>query len=149
MTYQNILPAPIVRFDDGIFIAPDSVDILNQFGPNFPSFFAAKNFDWTRLAGASVITIEGVPASDYIDEVARNVSGVILDHNVRVNRVFTNYALVNTTFSQLLGSLASRAVLTQASLNFSLIPVNSTVRESVVIPFVAHFIGRPFTDGPS
>jgi hypothetical protein len=149
LTYENILPAPIVRFDDGIFIAPDSVDILKQFGPGFLSFFAAENFNWTRLAGASVVTIEGVPAADYVDEIARNVSGDILDHNVRVNKVFTSYALVNTTFSQLLGYLAGRPVLTQTSLHFSLIPVNSTVCESVVVPFVAHFLGAPFTDSPS
>ena len=148
-TYQNLLPAPVVILDTGIFIAPDSVELLNQLGSDFIDFFKAKNFDWQRLAGAQVITIGGLPASDYIDEIARTVSGNFLDHNVRVNSVVSSYRIVNTTFSQRVGDLAGPSFLTQTSLNFSLIPVKSTVPEFVDIPFVAFFVGESFVDGPS
>lgn len=148
-TYQNILPAPVVILDNGISIAPDSVELLNQLGSEFTDFFAAKSFNRTRLAGARVITIGGLPASDYIDEIARTVSGNFLDHNVRVNSVVSSYQIVDTTFSQRVGDLAGALFLTQTSLNFLLTPVNSTVPESVDVPFVAAFAGASFTDGPS
>jgi hypothetical protein len=145
-TYQNILPAPVVILDNGIFIAPDSDEFLNQLGSNFTDFFVAKNFNWQRLAGAQVLTIGGLPASDYIDKIARTVSGNYLDHNVRVNSVVSSYRIVNTTFSQRVGDLAGPLFLTQKSLNFSLIPVNSTVPEFVDVPFVAALVGASFTD---
>ncbi|KAI9438208.1 hypothetical protein H4582DRAFT_2111656 [Lactarius indigo] len=148
-SYQNILPAPVVILDKGIFIAPDSVEFLNQLGPEFTAFFAAKKFNWQRLAGARVLTIGGLPASDYIDNIARTVSSNFLDHNIRVNSVVSSYRIVNTDFSQRLGDLAGPLFLTQTSLKFSLIPVNSTTPESVDVPFVADFIGESFTDGPS
>ncbi|KAH8990805.1 hypothetical protein EDB92DRAFT_2114806 [Lactarius akahatsu] len=148
-SYQNLLPAPIVILDKGIFITPDAVEFLNQLGPGFIAFFAAKKFNWQRLAGAKVLTIGGLPASVYIDNIARTVSGNYLDHNVRVNSVVSSYRIVNTDFSQRLGDLAGPLFLTQTSLKFSLIPVNSTTPEVVDVPFVSDFIGAPFTDGPS
>ncbi len=148
-SYQNILPAPVVILDNGVFIAPDSVEFLNQLGSNFTDFFAAKKFNWQRLAGAKVLTIGGLPAFDYIDKIARTVSGNFLDHNIRVNSVVSNYRILNTTFSQRLGDLAGLFFLTQTSLEFSLIPVNSTTPELVDVPFVAALIGAPFTDGRS
>jgi len=148
-SYQNILPAPVVILDNGVFIAPDSVEFLNQLGSNFTDFFAAKKFNWQRLAGAKVLTIGGLPAFDYIDKIARTVSGNYLDHNIRVNSVVSSYRILNTTFSQRVGDLAGPLFLTQTSLNFSLVPVNSTIPEPVDVPFVAFFIGAPFTDGRS
>ncbi|KAH9077638.1 hypothetical protein EDB83DRAFT_1502363 [Lactarius deliciosus] len=148
-SYQNLLPAPVVILDNGIFIAPDSVEFLNQLGPEFTAFFAAKKFNWQRLAGAKVLTIGGLPASAYIDNIARTVSSNYLDHNIRVNSVVSSYRIVNTDFSQRLGDLAGPLFLTQTSLNFSLIPVNSTTPEVVDVPFVADFIGEAFTDRPS
>ena len=147
--YQNVLPAPVVILDDGIFIAPHSVEFLNQFGSNFTDYFAAKNFNWQRLAGAQVLTIGGLPASDYIDKIASTVSGNFLDHNVRVNSVVSSYRIVNSTFSQRVGDLAGPFFLTQTSLNFSLILVNSTAPEFVDVPFVASLIGESFTNGKS
>ncbi|KAH9169339.1 hypothetical protein EDB89DRAFT_2073032 [Lactarius sanguifluus] len=156
--YQNILPAPVVILDNGIFIAPDSGGVPqhaavelwdDQFGTNFTDFFAAKKFNWQRLAGARVLTIGGLPASDYIDEIARTVSGNFLDHNIGVNSVVSSYRILDTTFSRHLGDLAGPVFLTQTSLNFSLIPVNTTTLEFVDVPFVASSIGAPFTDGQS
>jgi len=148
-SYQNILPAPVVILDNGIFIAPNSVGLLNQLGSDFTDFFAAKKFNWQRLAGAKVLTIGGLPAFDYIDKIARTVSGNYLDHNIRVNSVVSGYWLPNTTLSQRLGDLAGPFFLTQTSLEFSLIPVNSTTPELVDVPFIASLIGAPFTDGRS
>lgn len=41
----NILPAPVVLLDKGVFVAPDSVELLRQFGKDFTRFLAAKGFD--------------------------------------------------------------------------------------------------------
>jgi hypothetical protein len=148
-SYEYILPAPVVILNNGIFIAPDSTELLNQIGPDFTDFFAAKNFNWKRLSGARVITIEGLPAADYIDKIARTVSGAYLDFNVRVNSVVSSYRISDGSFSQRVGDLAGRVVLTKTSLNFLIIPANSTVSEFVDVPFVANFMGTSFTDGPS
>ncbi|KAH9012207.1 hypothetical protein EDB84DRAFT_1645112 [Lactarius hengduanensis] len=148
-TYQNILPAPVVLLDDGIFIAPDTVELLNGLGPDFAGFFAAKNFNWQRLAGARVLTIGGLPSSVYIDEIARTVSGNYLSHNVRVNSVVSSYGVADTGFFQSFGDLAASSFLTQTSLTFSVIPVNSSSSEVVEVPFVAAFVGESFTNGPS
>ncbi|KAI9431511.1 hypothetical protein H4582DRAFT_1822465 [Lactarius indigo] len=148
-TYQNILPAPVVLLGDDIFIAPDSVELLNNLGPDFAGFFSAKNFDWQRLAGARVLTINELPASVYIDYIARAVSGNYLSHGVRVNSVVSSYRISDTSFSQRLGDLASSSFLTQTSLTFSIIPVNSNSSETVEVPFAAAFVGNSFEDGRS
>jgi len=147
-TYQNILPTPVVILDKGVFIAPDSVELLNQLGKNFTGFLAAKRFDWKRLAGAKVIKIGGLPALQYIDEIARTVSGNFLDHNVRVNSVVSSYLISNTTLSQRVGDLAGPIFLKQTSLEFLLTPANSSsdTPELIDVPFVASFIGNDFTD---
>ncbi|KAI9438202.1 hypothetical protein H4582DRAFT_2076809 [Lactarius indigo] len=115
MSHQNILPAPVVG---SIFVAPDSVEFLNRFGPNFTHFFAAKKFNWKQLAGAKVFTIGGLPVSEYT---------ILLSG----------------------GDLAGPVFLAQTSLKFSPIPVDSKTPELVDFPFVASFLGAPFTNGRS
>jgi len=150
-TYQNILPAPIVLLDEGVFIAPDSVELFDTLGSNFTDYYQAKGLDWRRLAGAKVLKIGGYSARDYIDKVARTDTGTYLDHNVRVNSVVSSYQLPNGNFSQRLGDLASSPVLKHTSLEFSLIPLDSPsgLAETIVVPYVASFNGEPFVDGPS
>ena len=151
MTYQNILPAPIVLLDTGVFIAPDSDVLFDQFGQDFSDYFQKKGFDWKRLAGAEVLEIGGLSALDYIDQVARTASGLFLDHNIRVNSVISSYLTFNGTFLQRLGDLASSPVVRQTSLKFSLIPVDSAsgTPESIDVPFVAASSGLKFVDGQS
>jgi len=127
--------------------------LFDQLGPDFANYFEEKGFDWKRLAGAKVLEIGGIPALDYIDQVARTTSGGYLDHNIRVNSVISSYQLPNGSlpFSQRLGDLASYLVLRQTSLKFTLIPVNSPSGspECIDVPFVASLSASPFTDGPS
>ena len=151
MTYNNILPAPIVLLDTGVFIAPDSVELFNQLGNDFTGILDAKGFDWKRLAGAEVIEIAGLPVRHYIDKIARTVSGNYLDHNIRVNSVVSSYRISDTSWSQRLGDHASELFLKQTSLEFLLVPVKSTsgARELVNVPFISSFIGEDFTDGAS
>ena len=150
-TYQNILPAPVVLLNADVFIAPDTNVLFDQLGQEFEDFFTAKGSDWRRLAGARVVEIEGMPPRQYIDKVARTVSGNFLDHNIRVNSVVTSYQLLHGNLSQRLGDLAFSSVLRQTSLKFSLIPVdsNSSEPEFIEVPFVAGFSGQTFVDGPS
>jgi hypothetical protein len=151
MTFENVLPAPIVILDTGVYIAPNSVELLNQFGDGFSGFLAAKGSDWERLAGAEVIAIGGLPVRQYIDKIAGTVSGNYLNYNNRVNSVVSSYRISNSGFQQRLGDHAIEPFLKQTSLNFSLIPVGSTSGkpENVSVPFVALFGGNGFTDGPS
>jgi hypothetical protein len=150
-TYNNILPAPIVLLDSGVFIAPDSVELFNQMDPGFTRYLAGKGFDWKRLAGAEVIEIGGQPVLDYIDNIAKTVSGNYLDHNVRVNSVVSSYRLVGSQWSQRFGDHASELFLKQTSLDILLIPEGSAsgASETVTVPFVAQFVGNWFTDAPS
>jgi hypothetical protein len=150
-TYNNLLPAPIVLLDTGVFIAPNSVELFDQLGDGFTAILAAKGFDWKRLAGAKVVEIGGLPVRQYIDKIAHTVSGNYLDHNIRVNSVVSSYRITDTIWSQRLGDHASEIFLNQTSVDFLLVPVESTsgARELVNVPFVAAFIGNNFTDGPS
>lgn len=132
-----------------MFIAPDSVEFLEQLGSNFTDFFDNLGFDWRRLAGAKVLEIGGMDAFDYIDLIAHNVSGNYLDHGVRVNSVISSYRIQGTNFSQRLGDLAGPELLTLTELTFKLIPANETEPETVTVPYVANFIGVPFTDRTS
>ncbi|KAF8892937.1 hypothetical protein BD779DRAFT_1507835 [Infundibulicybe gibba] len=152
-SYQNILPAPVIILEEGgsqnVFIAPDSVEFFTQLGTNFTDFFDSIHFDWKRLAGAKVLQIEGQDPLAYIDHIASTVSGNYLDHGVRVNSVLTSYRISGTDFSQRLGDLAGPTSVSQVSLTMRLIPVNSTKAESVTIPYLANYLGAPFTDQAS
>jgi len=125
--------------------------LFDGFEQGFADYFTEKGFDWKRLAGAQVLEIGGLSALDYIDQVARTASGNYLDHNIRVNNVISSYAMNNGGFSQRLGDLASSYVVRQTSLNFSVIPVDSTsgTPECIDVPFVSYYPGQPFVDGQS
>ncbi|KAF9467146.1 hypothetical protein BDZ94DRAFT_1249683 [Collybia nuda] len=151
--FQNILPAPVITIEEGgiqgVYVAFDSVEFLSQLGPDFTDYFDSIGFNWKRLAGARVVQIEGQDPYDYVDHIATTVSGNYLDHGVRVNSVFTSYRISGTTFSQRLGDLAGPTDVSQNSLTFKLIPVNSTRVETFTIPYLANYLGLPFTDGAS
>ena len=132
-----------------IFVIPNLIDLITLLGPEFTGFFKSINFDWQRLQGAKVLSIEGMAPLDYVDFVASTVSGNYLDHNVRVNSVFSSYRIVNTSFSQRFGDLAGPPIPTQDNLTMSLMLANATEAEDVTIPFLANFIGTPFTDSAS
>ena len=137
---------------NGVFnvhIAPDSVEFINQLGTGYTSFFTSVGFNWQRLAGAKVLEIEGMDAYDYVDLIARTVSGNYLDHGVRVNSVFTSYRISGTAFSQRLGDLAGPEDVTHTSLTFKLVAVGSNTIETVEIPYLAMYSGGAFTDSAS
>jgi len=152
-SFQNILPAPVITIEEngvqGVYIAFDSVEFLSQLGPEYTGYFDTIGFNWKRLQGAKVLQIEGQDPYAYVDKIAKTVSGNYLDHGVRVNSVFTSYRVSGTTFSQRLGDLAGPTSVTQNSLTFKLITVNSTTMETVKVPFLANYNGAPFTDKSS
>jgi hypothetical protein len=125
--------------------------LFDGYGQDFADYFKNKGFDWKSLAGAQVMEIGGLSALDYIDQVAHKASGNFLDHNIRVNHVASNYQLTNAGFSQRLGDLASSPVVRQSSLNFSVIPMNSTsgTPESVEVPYISAYFGPSFVDKQS
>lgn len=126
------------------------MEYLSQLGPDFLSFFKDLNFNWQRLAGAKILYINGLDPYDYVDAIAHNTSGNYLDHGVRVNSVFSSYRLDDTNaYSQRLGDLAGPVFPDPNSVTFTLIPVNQTEPETVVIPYITTFLGASFTDGPS
>ncbi|KAI0052380.1 hypothetical protein FA95DRAFT_1392982 [Auriscalpium vulgare] len=147
--YQNLLPAPIVILDRGVFIVPDLVEFVPLVGSGYTDLLDSIGFNWQRLAGATVLSIAGLSPFDYIDNIATTVSGNYLDHGVRVNSVVSSYRISGTDFSQRFGDLAGPSFITQTSLTMTVIPVNSTKPESVTIPFVSAFAGNPFTDQAS
>jgi hypothetical protein len=152
-SYQNILPAPIISIEENgserVYIDFASVEFLAQFGSGFSSYFDSLGFDWKRLAGAHVLEIEGQDPYAYVDHIADTVSGTYLDHGVRVNSVFTSYRISPNVFSQRLGDLAGPTFISQTSLTMKLRIVNSTGAENVEIPYLAGFMGSPFSDSAS
>lgn len=151
-TFQNILPAPVVTLADehgvqSVFVAPDSVPLVEFLGSDFTAIL--DGFDFKRLAGARVLEIAGMDAYAYADLIARTESGNNLDHGIRVNSVFSSYRISNTVFSQRFGDIAGSAFPDRNSLTMTLIPVGSTIPEIVTIPYVANYLGEPFTDKAS
>lgn len=146
------MPAPVISLDENgvqsLYIAPDSVELFLQLGSVFTGFFDSLNFDWQRLAGARVVQIEGQYPYDYVDHIASTVSGNYLDHGVRVNSVFTSYR-ISGGLSQRVGDLAGPSFISQTTLEFQLIVVNSSQVETVTVPYLSNFIGAPFTDKES
>ncbi|KAH8112345.1 hypothetical protein DFH11DRAFT_1511719 [Phellopilus nigrolimitatus] len=156
--FQNILPAPITILEEdnaqSVFVAPNSVQLFSLIGSDFTDFFDSINFDWKRLAGAEVLEIQSINGSmisvlDYVDYIASTVSGNYLDHNVRVNSVFSSYRIVDTGFSQRVGDLAGPPMPTQDNLTFSLIVANGTDIETITVPYLAMFLSNPFSDRAS
>ncbi|KAF8579062.1 hypothetical protein K439DRAFT_1360350 [Ramaria rubella] len=152
--WQNTLPTPPVTLQvsgvQNVYVAPDAVALIEQLGTEYTSFYDSINFDWRRLAGAKVLRINGLDAYDYVDHIASNTSGNFLDHGVRVNSVFSSYRLDSTNaFSQRLGDLAGPPFPDPDSVTFTLITVNSTEEETITIPYLANFVGFPFTDSVS
>lgn len=132
-----------------VFIAPDSVEFVSLLGPDFTNFFDKINFNWKRLAGARVLQIAGMDAFAYADLIATTESGNYLDHGVRVNSVFSSYRISGNDFSQRFGDIAGPAFPDRDSLTMTLIPVGSTKPETVTIPYLADYLGAPFTDKAS
>ncbi|KAJ7291209.1 hypothetical protein C8J57DRAFT_1271818 [Mycena rebaudengoi] len=148
--FQNLLPAPIVSLEvngvQGIYIVPDLVDFVSLLGPEYTDLIT---IDWKRLAGAHVIQIEGQDPYAYVDHIAKTVSGNYLDHGIRVNSVFSSYRLSGAAYSQRFGDFAGPTGVAQTSVTFKLITVNSTKIETVTVPYIADYLGAPFTDKDS
>ena len=68
---------------------------------------------------------------------------------VRVNSVYSSYRMSANAFSQRFGDLAGPSLPTLTGLTFTVISVNSSRPETVRVPYIASFLGQPFTDGPS
>ncbi|KAH9854591.1 hypothetical protein C2E23DRAFT_817110 [Lenzites betulinus] len=149
--FQNMLPAPIVTYEEngvqGVFVAPDSVQLMTQLGTNFTSFFDSIHFNWQRLAGARVLAIEGMDPFDYAVKIAETQSGNFLDLGVRVNSAFSSYRIVGNVYAQRLGDISGPQFPTQTTLTLKLIPANSTRPETVSVPYLTNYPGVPFTDG--
>ncbi|KAI0763881.1 hypothetical protein BC629DRAFT_967496 [Irpex lacteus] len=160
-TFQNLLPTPLVAFTldpsakDGtqsVFIAPDSTSLIPLIGSAFTSFFSSTGpspFNWQRLAGARVLSINGLDPFAYADLIADTESGNFLDHGVRVNSAFGSYRISGTDFSQRFGDISGPAFPDRDSLTLQVIPANGTKAETVVVPYTANYLGAPFTDSAS
>ncbi|CAE6411508.1 unnamed protein product [Rhizoctonia solani] len=151
--FQNIVPAPLVALEKNgtqdIYIAPNAAEVISLLGTNYTSYFDAKGFNWKKYAGAKVLTIDGIPAWTYVNGVATNQSGYYIDHNIRVNTVFTNYQLNDGVWSQRLGDLGGPLFPDRDRLTLSLIAVNSTSSEIVNFEYRANYLGASFTDSHS
>ncbi|KAG5639738.1 hypothetical protein H0H81_000018 [Sphagnurus paluster] len=152
--FQNLLPTPIINIEEngvqGVYIAFDIVELFTQLGPEYSDYFDSIGFDWKRLQGAKVLEIEGQDPYAYVDHVAKTISGNYLDHGIRVNSVFSSYRISSGgVFSQRVGDLAGPWSVDQDSMTFKLITINSTTAETVKVPFLASYLGAPFTDKDS
>ncbi|KAI8989136.1 hypothetical protein BD414DRAFT_415407 [Trametes punicea] len=150
MQFQNLLPAPVVTLEqDGqqnVFVAPDITELIPLLGREFTDSLDSIGFDWQRIAGAKVLEIEGLDAYAYAQRIAETETGNFLDLGVRINSAFSSYRIAGTNFSQRFGDISGPPFPTQTDLTMKLIPVNSTKAETVSVPFVANYLGKPFTD---
>lgn len=151
--FENLLPAPVVSLDvngtQDVYVVPDLVEFISLLGSNYTDYFDSIGFDWARLAGARVLSIEGMPAYSYVDYIADTVSGNYLDHGVRVNSVWSSYRIDNGNYSQRFGDLAGPPFPDLDTLSMEVVLANATEPETVVVPYLAAFSGNAFTDAPS
>ncbi|KAI0089698.1 hypothetical protein BDY19DRAFT_889505 [Irpex rosettiformis] len=159
-TFQNLLPTPLVSFTlspsakDGtqsVFIAPDTNTLIPLIGPAFASFLSPTGpspFNFTHLAGSRVLSINGLDPYAYADVIAKTESGNFLDHGVRVNSVFGSYRITGTDFSQRFGDISGPAFPDRDSLTL-VVELAGGEKETVVVPYVADYLGAPFTDSAS
>ncbi|KAJ2914947.1 hypothetical protein MD484_g5436, partial [Candolleomyces efflorescens] len=135
---DNLIPAPIISLWDpkkkehGVYIAPNSDELVALLGKDFTGYYESIGFDWKRLAGAQVLAIEGADPYDYIDRVADWQVGNYLDHNIRR-----------------MGDLAGPVDISTADLTFKLLFPNTTEPEDLTIPYYANLLGIAFTDKES
>lgn len=130
-------------------MAPDSTDLIPLVGSGFTDFFDSIGFNWQRLAGARVLKINGMDPFAYADLIADTESGNFIDHGVRVNSAFSSYRISDTDFSQRFGDISGPQFPDRDSLTLTLITVNSTKTEVVTVPYLADYLGEPFTDSAS
>lgn len=152
-TYQSILPAPIIPLvSDGvesIFIAPDAVELFSTLGGDFADYLKSIHFDWIRLAGARVTEIQGRNPWVYVADLAEEASGTYLDHNVRINSVFTSYRISDEQYSQRLGDFAGPLNTEQDFIAMTVVLPNTSKEVEVKVPLLAAYIGKPFHDAKS
>lgn len=153
LDFENLLPTPVISLlkdgEYGVYIAPDAVELVSLLGDAFTGFYDKIGFDWKRLAGAKVTQVEGKEAYDYIDYLATTQAGNSLDHGIRVNSVFTSYAIADSTWTQHFGLFAGRQFPDQDYLAMEVIPVDSKTPENITVPFYANYYGAPFKDSAS
>ncbi|EUC56044.1 peptidase S41 family protein [Rhizoctonia solani AG-3 Rhs1AP] len=151
--FQNIVPAPLIALEKNgsqeIYIAPNAVEFLSLLGTNYTSYYDTKGFNWKKYAGAKVLTIDGLPAWTYVNGIATSYSGRFIDHNIRVNSVFTSYLISGGVWSQRPGDVGGPSFPDKDSLTLSLIAVNSTKAETIKFEYRANYLGTPFTNGRS
>ncbi|KAI0772829.1 hypothetical protein BD413DRAFT_35102 [Trametes elegans] len=148
--YQTILPTPIVAFEqdgeESIFVAPDSVELISQLGANYTSQLEALNFDWKRLAGAKVVEIEGAPAWDYVEDFAHKRGSGFLDLNIRISTAFSSYTIYQNEYYQKVGGVAGLRFPERDALTLQVVVKNATEAETVKVPYVSAYLGKPFTN---
>lgn len=132
-----------------VFVAPDSTELIPLVGSNFTAFFQSIGFNWQRLAGARVLAINGMDPFAYADLIADTESGNFLDHGIRVNSAFSSYRISDTDFSQRFGDISGPQFPDRDSLTLTVLTVGSKKPEVVVVPYLADYLGLPFTDSAS
>ncbi|KAG8754098.1 hypothetical protein FRC12_011314 [Ceratobasidium sp. 428] len=151
--FQNLAPAPLVALEKNgsqdIYIAPDAGEFVDLIGTAYTSYYTAKGFNYKKYAGAKVLTIDGTTAWTFVNGIATNYSGEYIDHNIRVNSVFTNYRISGGVWSQRLGDFAGPLFPDKDSVTLTLVPANSTKVETVTIDYRAAYLGAPFTNASS
>lgn len=132
-----------------MYIIPNLVDFISSMNPEYGSYFDKIGFDHKSLAGATVLDIGGMAPYAYADHIARTESGNFLDHETRVNGVFSSYAIVKANFTQKFGNIAATTFPDRDSLGMTVMEVNRNHVPGphvVDIPFLAAYGGKPFKD---
>jgi len=156
LAYQSLLPTPLVSLEtngvQAIHVVPDVVELVALLGPDYASLLntLSPGFNLTRLAGARVISIEGLAAYDYVDKIASTEVGGFLDHGIRFNGALSYYRISGGEWAQRWGAVAGPVSVFRDSLKVTLVPVGEAKPLTLKIPYIAVYAGwNSFTDGPS
>lgn len=137
---------PIVSLSDSaesttpsIYIVPDVARFVNTTGFNL--IYADAGINVAGLAGAQVLSIEGKPAWDYIEQDKLPVTGVYLDKQQRLNSVFASYAADGGVWGRVPGRFTSTRDWTKNNLTMT-VKTTAGQTQDLVIPWVVRYASR-------
>lgn len=122
-----------------IFVVPDVANFVSDAG--FTTLYSNAGIDVAGLAGAQVVSIEGKPAWDYLEQDKLPVTGVYTDRQQRLNSVFASYQSEGGRWSRIPGRFTSTRDWSKNNLTMTVQTAAGATRE-IVIPWVVRWNGR-------
>lgn len=123
-----------------IYLVPDLPVYAYEAG--FAQIYERNGLNTSALAGAQVLSIDGMNAWDYLDGPASKRIGSYQDPAQRFNALLASYSASEGAFGRIAGGFTSTPNLTQSSITMIVKPVQGP-QTNVVVPWITR-LPRPW-----